>query len=125
MLKISLSKTSTQCRVVLEGRILGTGITKLRTICARLKSELEGRALIIDIRDVTLINQEAENALLQLINHGAKFCPDGVLAKLILQQLAHRSKKQLSNLIDGSPVSIREGDAHGRAARTFHASRFS
>ncbi len=94
---------STQCRVVLEGRIAGTGITKLRTICARLKSELKGRALIIEIKDVMLISQEGENALLQLINHGAKFRPDGVLAKLVLQQLAHRSKRQLSDLIDGSP----------------------
>jgi hypothetical protein len=97
MLKISLSKTSTGCRVVLEGRMVGTGITKLGTICARLKSELKGRALIIDMKDVMLISQEGENTLLQLINHGAKFCPDGVLAKLILQQLAHRSKKQLSD----------------------------
>ena len=92
-----------RCRVVLEGRIAGTGITELRTICARLKSELKGRALIIDIKDVMLISQEGENALLHLINHGAKFRPDGVLAKLIVQQLAHRSNKQLSELIDEAP----------------------
>ena len=63
---------STQCRVVFERRMVGTGITKLRTICARLKSELKGRALIIDLKDVMLISQEGENALLQLINHGSK-----------------------------------------------------
>jgi hypothetical protein len=111
--------------VVLEGRIAGTGITKLSTICARLKSELKGRALIIDLKDVVLISQEGENALLQLINHGAKFRPDGASAKLIVQQLAHRSKKQLSNLIDESPVGIRQGDAHEVALWTFDASRLS
>jgi len=61
---------------------------------------LKGRALIIDMKDVMLISQEGENALLQLIDHGAKFRPEGALAKLILQQLAHRSKKQLCDLID-------------------------
>src|SRR5258708_12755883 len=105
MLKLFLSKTSTQCRVVLEGRMVGTGITKLGTICARLKSELKGRALIIDMKDVMLISQEGENALLQLINHGAKFCPDVVLAKPILQQLPHRTKNQLTTLPDGSPLT--------------------
>jgi hypothetical protein len=123
MLKLFLSKTSTQCRVILEGRMVGTGITKLGTVCARLKSELKGRALIIDIKDVMLISQEGENALLQLINRGAKFRPDGALAKLILQQLAHRSKKKLSDLIDGSPVTVREGDAPEAAVWTFDASR--
>lgn len=78
--------------------MVGIGITQLRTICDRLKSELKGRSLIIDMKDVMLISQEGENALLQLIDHGAKFRPDGALAKLILQQLAHRSKKQLSDL---------------------------
>lgn len=105
--------------------MVGTGITKLGTICARLKSELKGRALIIDMKDVMLISQEGENALLQLINHGAKFCPDGVLAKLILQQLAHRSKKQLSDLIDGSPVSARKAADAAPSERTFDASRLS
>jgi hypothetical protein len=105
--------------------MVGTGITKLGTICARLKSELKGRALIIDMKDVMLISQEGENAVLQLINHGAKFGPDGVLAKLILQQLAHRSKKQLSDLIDGSPVSVREAADAAPSERTFDASRLS
>jgi hypothetical protein len=73
--------------------------------------------LIIDIKDVMLISQEGENALLQLINHGAKFRPDGVLAKLILQQLAHRSKKQLSDLID---ANSRPEDCADRSAALLH-----
>jgi hypothetical protein len=89
MLKIALTEMPTQCLVVLEGRMVGTGIKR--------------RALVIDIKGVWLISQEGENALLQLINHGAKFRPDGALAKLILQQLAHRSNRQLRDLIDEAP----------------------
>lgn len=59
MLKIALTEMSTQCRVVLEGRMAGTGITRLRTLCARLDSELKGRALVIDIKGVRRISQEA------------------------------------------------------------------
>jgi hypothetical protein len=104
-MRISLAATRTQCRVVLEGRIVGIGVTELKTMCARLKSELKGRALVIDMKDVMLISQEGENALLQLINQGAKLRTQGALAKCLLQQLAQRSKKRVSDLIDTSPAS--------------------
>lgn len=115
MLKISLAETSAQCRVVLAGRMAGTGVTELRTMCARLKSELKGRTLVIEMKDVMFISQEGENTLLQLINLGAKLCAQGVLTKLVLRQLAHRSKKQVSDLIDMSPEGSRNGDAFGSA----------
>src|SRR5215472_4171256 len=75
MLKIFLFEAPTHCRVVLEGRMVGTGMKKLMTICAGPKSELKGRKLIIDMKDVMLISQEGEKALLQLINYGAKIRP--------------------------------------------------
>jgi anti-anti-sigma regulatory factor len=100
MLKISLAETSTQCQVVLEGRMVGSGVTELRTICAGLIAELKERALVIDIKNVILISQAGENTLLQLIKHGAKLRHQGVLAKCVIQQLAQRSKKQPSDLID-------------------------
>src|SRR5262249_33451890 len=53
-------------------------------------------------------SQEGENVLLQLINHGAKLRPEGVLAKSLLRQLARRSKKRLSDLIDVASPSARE-----------------
>lgn len=107
MLKIFLFETPTHCRVVLEGRMVGTGMKKLMTICAGPKSELKGRKLIIDMKDVMLISQEGEKALLQLINYGAKIRPDGVLVKCIVQQLACCSNKQVSDLVDASPASAR------------------
>jgi hypothetical protein len=117
MLKISLVETSTHCRMVLEGRMIGAGVRELKTLSTRLKSELKVGALVIDIRNVVLISQEGENALLRLINQGAKLGTEGVLAKCIVQQLAHRSKRQISDLVDASPASARKRDAHRPAAR--------
>lgn len=116
MLKISLIETSTHCRVVLEGRMIGAGIEELRTFCARLKSELKLRALVIDIKNVVLISQQGENALLRLINQGAKLASEGALARCIVQQLAHRSKRQISDLV-ASAESVRKGDVLRPAAR--------
>lgn len=108
MLTISVTEMSTQCRLVLKGRMIGTGVTELRTIWALLNAELRSRALVIDIKDVMLMSQEGENLLLQLINHGAKLRPEGVLAKGLLRQLARRSKKRLGDLIDVSSANARE-----------------
>jgi DNA-directed RNA polymerase specialized sigma24 family protein len=88
--------------------MVGTGVTELRTIWALLNAELRSRALVIDIKDVMLISQEGENVLLQLINHGAKLRPEGVLAKGLMRQLARRSKKRLGELIDVSSANARE-----------------
>lgn len=118
MLKISLIETSTKCRVVVEGRMTGAGVNELKTLCSRLKSELKLRALVIDIKNVVLISQEGENALLRLINQGAKLGAEGMLAKCIVQQLAHRSKRQVSDLVDASAATVGKGDAHMPAART-------
>lgn len=104
MLRISLFETAAQWRVILEGRMVGTGLVKLRTLCARHKSKSNGRALVIDMKGVMLISQEGENLLLQLINNGAKLRVEGVLAKCLLQQLARRSKKELSDIIETSPA---------------------
>jgi hypothetical protein len=127
MLKISIVETSSQCRLVLEGGMVGAGVNELRTMCARLKSELKARALVIDIKDVTLISQEAENALLGLIiNHGAKLRPQGLLTKCILQHLARRSNKEVSELIDSSRPSVNNKDASDAGAPSpdcFHEER--
>lgn len=125
MLKISALETSTQCRVVLEGQMVGAGVRELKTLYPRLASELKVRALVIDIKNVVLISQEGENALLRLIDQGAKLGVQGVLAKCILPQLAHRCKRQVSDLVDASPASARMRDAHRPAAGNSDASRLA
>jgi len=113
MLKISFSETSSERRMALKGQMIGTDVRELRTICTRLRDELGGRELVIDIKGVALINQEGENLLVELINWGAKLRAEGALAQGVLQQLAKRSKKQVSDLIDSS---LREGIDEQRSA---------
>jgi hypothetical protein len=106
MLKISVIDSRTQRRLVLEGRLIAPWVAELGTTWERGKLELNGRELVIDIENVTVMSQEGENALLQLINEGAKFRCRGVLTKHILQQLMRRSRK--------SPVQPETGDQKGK-----------
>jgi hypothetical protein len=103
MLKISITDKGAQRRLILEGKLIAPWVAELRTACSKAKAELDGRELVIDIENVMVISQEGENALLQLINDGAKFRCRGVLTKHVLQQLARRSKKNGNDLTDVLP----------------------
>ncbi len=94
MLKISVVDSRTQRRLVLEGRLIAPWVAELRPAWERAKTELDGRELLIDMGDVMLVSQEAENMLLQMMKEGARFRCRGVLTKHVLQQLVRRSRKE-------------------------------
>jgi hypothetical protein len=93
LLKISTTDTRTQRRLILEGSLVAPWVAELRTTSAKVKEELNGRELVIDIANVIVISQEGENVLLQLMDEGAKFRCGGVFTRHVLQQLARRAKK--------------------------------
>jgi len=94
MLKISVIDSHTQRRLILEGRLITPWVAELRTVWEKAKEELDGRELMIDMGNVIVVSQEAENALLQMMNEGARFRCSGVLTKHVLQQLRQRSRKR-------------------------------
>src|SRR5260370_37559553 len=94
MLKISVIESRTQRRLILEGRLVAPSGAELRPAWERAKAELDGRELLIDLGDVMVVSQEAENTLLQMLNDGARFRCRGVLTKHGIHQLARRSKKK-------------------------------
>jgi len=109
MLKISITDTRAQRRLLVEGRLVAPWVAELRTTWERVRSEGDGRQVVIDIGSVTLISQEGENTLLQLLNDGATFrCCSGVLTKHVLQQLARRCQKPPSELIDETGPGLRK-----------------
>jgi hypothetical protein len=69
---------------------------------------IEGRVLVIDMGNVAIISQEGENALLELMNAGAKFCCSGVLTKHVIQELRRRSKKDSTKAIQAVQSSVRD-----------------
>ncbi len=94
MLKISLIDSRTQRRLVLEGRLVAPWTAELRAAWERARPELDGRELVIDMENVMVVSQEAENTLLQMMNEGAKFHCSGVLTKHVVRQLIRRSRKK-------------------------------
>ena len=94
MLKISIVESSSQCRLVLEGKLIAPWALELRNECRKAKGDLHGRELLVDIKNLVTISPEGENVLLELMNGGVKIRGCGVFTKHILKQLARRTRKE-------------------------------
>jgi hypothetical protein len=87
MFKISIVETRSRRRLILEGQLLPPSIGELKSAWRRAGEDLQGRTLMIDLRNVTLISPDAEDALFELMRDGAKFSNGDVLTKHVLQRL--------------------------------------
>ena len=93
MLKISIVESSSQCRLVLEGKLIAPWASEVRSECTKAQGDLHGRELIVDIKNLIAISREGENVLLELMKGGVKMRGCGVFTKHLLKQLARRTRK--------------------------------
>jgi len=93
MLKISVVEGSTKRRLVVEGRFVAPWCDELKAACERAALGLDGRELVIDLKNVTTISQEGENLLLELMQQGLKCRGCGVFTNEILKQVARRLRR--------------------------------
>ena len=92
MLKISTVNRRSERRLVVEGKLVQPWVGELRTTWRRAGEDLQGRKLVIDLSNATVISQEGEEALLELMSEGAKFSCGGVLTRYVIRQLARRAR---------------------------------
>jgi len=102
MLRISTIDKRFQRRLILEGKLVEPWLGEFREVFRKANETLEGRKLVIDLTDVTVIGCEAENALTELMQQGAKFSCGGVLIKHMLKRLARRCHGSPKGLQDSA-----------------------
>jgi hypothetical protein len=95
MLKISLIDSPRQRRVIVEGTLIAPWAAELRNACQQAKADLRGRELIVEMKHVTNISQEAKNVILELINGGIKFRSEGMFTKHVVKELSRRARRHL------------------------------
>jgi hypothetical protein len=93
MFKISIVEKEGQRRLVLEGTLVRPWTAEVENAWRSAGEQLQGRKLIIDLRNVTLISRDGENTLYKLMSSGAKFSCGDVLTKHVLRQLARRCRR--------------------------------
>jgi hypothetical protein len=92
MLKISTIDTRAHRRLVSEGKLIGPWTKELQSAWKNAGQDLQGRKLVIDLTNVTVIGPDGEDTLFELMRDGAKFSCGGVLTKHVLKRLARRCR---------------------------------
>lgn len=100
MFKISTVDTQRERRLVVEGTLVQPWVAELRRAWSDAESSLDGRRLVIDLTNATMISREGENAIFELMKEGAKFRCGDVLTKHLLKELAHRCHAKLQDVLN-------------------------
>lgn len=99
MLKISFSETPAEEKWILEGRLSGAWVRELRACWKQHHQTDQKRACIVDLNEVTFIDQTGEGLLRVLRDQGAQFIPGGCYVRHIVEQLKVRRKRKISDLL--------------------------
>lgn len=95
MFKLSVLETNGQRKLVLQGKLIFPWTEEVESAWQRAQEDLQGRKLVVDLANVTLISRDGENTLFHLMRDGAKLTCEGcggVLTKHLLRQLARRCR---------------------------------
>jgi hypothetical protein len=90
MFKISTIDTRSQRRLVVEGQLVEPWVSELRSTWRNASQDPDGRKLVIDVSNLTVIGPEGEEAIFDLMKEGAKFSCCGVHTRHVLKQLARK-----------------------------------
>jgi len=72
MLKITLVDTSGEQKFVLSGTLVGPWIGELQKLWENSHQHLGNRRCVVDLNEVTLIDQAAHGLLATMVNDGAE-----------------------------------------------------
>ncbi len=99
MLKIVHSDTATEQRWTLCGQLAGPWVTELRSYWERTRHGVDGRRRVIDLRDVTFIDENAEGLLHEMGDEGVEFLASGVDTKDVLANLSASGERPLRKFL--------------------------
>jgi anti-anti-sigma regulatory factor len=87
MLKITNSATVNEERWILCGQLAGPWVAELRSNWDEVRDWSRGRRYVIDLSDVTFIDESGEGLLGELREEGAEFVAKGVYTRHLIDNL--------------------------------------
>jgi hypothetical protein len=92
--KISIVDTRSRRKLIVEGTLVGPWVAELGTAWRNASQDLDRRNLIINLRNLTVISRDGEDAIFDLMKKGAKFSCGGVLTRHVLKQLVRKKQQE-------------------------------
>ena len=114
MFRISIADTSSRRTSIVEGTLVGPWVAELGKTWRNASQDLGRRKLVLDLRNLTDISREGEDAIFDLMKKGANFSCGGVLMKHVLKELARKKPKEshggehVGDKAQHEPCAIRE-----------------
>ncbi len=99
MLKITNAGTATEQRWILCGQLTGPWVAELRSNWEQRRQESDGRKCLVDLTDVTFIDENGEGLLQQMRNEGAEFTASGVDTNDVLENLNTGEQRPLRRFL--------------------------
>jgi hypothetical protein len=94
MFRISIADTPSRRTLIVEGTLVGPWVAELGRTWRNAGQDIDRRKLVIDLRNLTDISREGEDAIFDLMKKGAKFTCGGVLTRHVLKQLARKKQQE-------------------------------
>ena len=95
MLKITNTGTATEDKWVLYGQLSGPWVAELKSNWEKTRLESDGRRCVVDLTDVTFIDDRGESVLRAMRSQGAEFVARGVDTRQVLADLKSKKRRPL------------------------------
>ena len=99
MLRIVHAQTGTEQRWTLCGQLAGPWVAELRGCWEHGRHVAESERTVVDLSDVTFIDESGEKLLSEMRNGGAEFVAAGVDTKHLLKHLKAKGERSLRRCI--------------------------
>ena len=98
-MRITILETPSEERWVLQGRLIGPWASELKASW-KGHDDANGRARVVDLREVTFIDASGEKVLMRMMQDDAQFIAGGVYATHVIENLQARcrNRRRTSNL---------------------------
>ena len=93
MLKITITDLPDEQRWSLQGQLVGQWATELRLTWREERHEGDTRRCIVELIDVTFIDQTGEAVLVEIMSQGAELVASDVYTKHLLRNLRSELKR--------------------------------
>jgi anti-anti-sigma regulatory factor len=97
VLRITVENTPTEQTWTLQGRLTSPWTAELKSSWKKAHAECRRRKCIVDLSEVTHIDENGEKMLAKMMNEGVEFVVRGLYAKHILEKLNNNLKKSRSS----------------------------
>jgi len=114
MLRIAINESAAEQRWILQGRLAGPNVAELDASWGRTQSGRQGRKCVVDLSEVTFIDQSGEEALRAMMKEGARFIACGVCVKHILENLDRAIRSPHRRAADRDCVEWGKEGSNGR-----------